>query len=207
MVSKRQTFAPDAAIIERLSGAAPLLLIDAVSCIRGGRLLFEGLSLCLLPGEAAVVTGPNGAGKSSLLRVAAGLLPVAAGSVERGAAALADERAALDEHLTLEQALGFWARIDGTEARIGLEAMGLAALAHAPVHMLSAGQRKRAALARVITSGASLWLLDEPTNGLDDEGQDRLRLAMERHRANGGAILAATHQPLGLDDAQQVVLA
>lgn len=207
MVNERQTFAPDAAEIDRPACAAPLLLIDAISCIRGGRLLFEGLSLCLLPGEAAVVTGPNGAGKSSLLRVAAGLLPVVAGSVERGAAALADERVALDEHLTLEQALGFWARIDGTEARVGLEAMGLAALAHAPVHILSAGQRKRAALARIVNSGARLWLLDEPANGLDNDGQDRLWLAMERHRANGGAILAATHQPLGLDDAQKLVLA
>ena len=184
-----------------------LLALRAVACVRGGRLLFEGLDLDLPPGRAAVVTGPNGSGKSSLLRLAAGLLPAAAGQVERNAlAALADERLALDERLNLRRALGFWAGLDGAMAEAGLRAMGLERIADVPVRMLSTGQRKRAALARVVASRAPLWLLDEPANGLDSDGRDRLEAAMAAHRSNGGAILAATHQPLGLADAETVNL-
>ena len=185
-----------------------LLRLGGVACIRGGRLLFESLDLRLAPGEAALVTGPNGAGKSSLIRLAAGLLRAAAGTVERGGAmALADEALALDPRLTLGQALGFWARLDGRDAAPAMAALGLERLAAVPVRMLSTGQRKRAALARVVASGAPLWLLDEPANGLDTEGQERLEAAMAAHRAAGGAILAASHQPLGLGDAQGLALA
>lgn len=184
-----------------------LLALDAVACLRGGRLLFEGLSLALGAGEAAVVTGANGVGKSSLLRIAAGLLAPSAGQVARGgAAALADERAALDERLPLGRALAFWARLDGGRAEAGMAAFGLMELAHVPVRILSTGQRKRAALARVAASGAPLWLLDEPANGLDAEGQERLAVAVAEHRRAGGAVLAASHQPLGLDGAATVVL-
>ena len=103
-----------------------LLRLDEVACVRGGRLLFEGLGLVLDAGGAALVTGPNGAGKSSLIRIAAGLLPAAAGVVERGgAAALADESLALDPRLTVAKALGFWARLDGRDAAGGIDAMGL----------------------------------------------------------------------------------
>jgi heme exporter protein A len=179
-----------------------LLALDGVDCRRGGRLLFEGLSLMLGAGEAALVSGPNGAGKSSLIRLAAGLLRPAAGTVERADAALADEHLALDERQKLGDALGFWAE----DCAPGMAAMGLAHLAQVPVHMLSAGQRKRAALARVVASGAPLWLLDEPGNGLDADGLARLDAAMAAHRAAGGAILAATHQPLGLDGARRVML-
>jgi len=169
--------------------------------------LFENLSLALGPGEAGVVTGANGAGKSSLLRVAAGLLRPITGNVERRArAALADEGLALDERMSLRDALAFWARIDGGQAEAGMEPMGLIPLARVPVRMLSAGQKKRAVLARAIASEAPLWLLDEPTNGLDSEGQERLASAMARHRARGGAILAASHVPLGLDAAVDVAL-
>jgi heme exporter protein A len=154
-----------------------------------------------------VITGPNGAGKSSLLRVAAGLLRASAGEVKRGGqATLADEAAALDERLTLGQALGFWARLDGVRAEAGMEPMGIAHLADVPVRMLSTGQRKRATLARAIASGAPLWLLDEPANGLDAEGQERLAAAMAAHRARGGAVLAATHQPIGLDGPASLAL-
>lgn len=187
--------------------ASPLLRLEQAACLRGGRLLFEGLDLTLAPGEAALATGPNGAGKSSLIRLAAGLLTAAAGQVERGgAAALADEGLALDLRLTLVRALAFWAELDRASPQAGMEAMGLLPLAHVPVRMLSTGQRKRAALARVISSGAPLWLLDEPANGLDAEGQERLEAAMAAHRAGGGAILAASHQPLALPDAQTVRL-
>ncbi|PWG02666.1 heme ABC exporter ATP-binding protein CcmA [Sphingosinicella humi] len=180
--------------------------MEKVACRRGGRLLFEALDLELEPGAAAIVTGPNGVGKSSLLRIAAGLLNPASGTVERTQAALADERAALDERLTLSGALSFWTRLDGSAATPGLAAMGIAHLAPVPVRMLSTGQRKRAVLARVVASGAPLWLLDEPANGLDSDGMKRLVGAMAAHRARGGAVLAASHQPLALEEAQRVAL-
>jgi heme exporter protein A len=185
-----------------------LLELRELACARGGRLLFEGLSLSLAPGDAAIVTGPNGVGKSSLIRLAAGLLRPAAGSVERGGAiALADESLALDDKLRLGQALAFWARLDGGSAEAGMDEMGLANLAQVPVRMLSAGQRKRAMLARVASSGAPLWLLDEPANGLDSEGCERLAALIAGHRVRGGALLAASHVPLGIDDARALVLA
>ncbi len=184
-----------------------LLALEGVALIRGGRLLFEGVSLALGPGGAAVIRGPNGIGKSSLMRVAAGLLRVSAGAVRRhGRIALADEGAALDPKLTVAQALGFWARLDGARAEDGMIAMGLDRLADVPVRMLSTGQRKRATLARVIASGAPAWLLDEPANGLDGDGLERLAAAMAAHRARGGAVLAATHQPIGLTQAHELAL-
>ena len=187
--------------------AAPRLTFAGAALIRGGRRLFEGFDLQLAAGEAAIVTGPNGIGKSSLIRLAAGLLPPSAGRVERhGAAALADEAAALDPRLTLARALGFWARLDGVDAGVGMAAMGLVPLAVVPVRMLSTGQRKRASLARVVASGAPLWLLDEPANGLDAEGQARLEAAAAGHLSGGGAILAASHQPLALFGAREVRL-
>ena len=180
--------------------SAALLELRDVSLARGGRLLFERLSLRLGAGEAALVTGPNGAGKSSLLRVAAGLLEASAGTIERAEAGFADEGLALDLRQPLGRALAFW------DAEGGMAAMGLERLADVPVRMLSTGQRKRAALARVVASGTPLWLLDEPGNGLDAEGLERLAAVMAAHRASGGAILAASHQPLGLDDAKAVKL-
>lgn len=187
--------------------SAALLSLENVALVRGGRLLFEGIDLNLGPGGAAVIRGPNGIGKSSLIRVAAGLLRASAGAVRRGTAvALAEDAAALDPRLTLRQTLDFWARLDGTRAEDGMEPMGLLRLAGVPVRMLSTGQRKRATLARVVASGAPLWLLDEPANGLDGEGLERLTAAMAKRRANGGAVLAATHQPIGLDGANELVL-
>ena len=184
-----------------------LLEFEDVALIRGGRLLFEGVNLTLGPGGAAVISGPNGVGKSSLMRVAAGLLRATAGEARRRAAcALADEAAALDERLTLGRALDFWARLDGASARAGMEPMGISHLADVPVRMLSTGQRKRATLARAIACPAPLWLLDEPANGLDAEGQERHAAAMSAHRSGGGAVLAATHQPIGLDGAASLAL-
>jgi len=179
-----------------------LLALDGVACVRGGRLLFEGLSLRLGLGEAALVRGPNGEGKSSLLRLAAGLLRPAAGRVERADAALADEHLALDERQRLGDALAFWVE----EVAAGIEAMGLEPLTHIPVRMLSTGQRKRAALARVAASGAPLWLLDEPANGLDDASVGTLETLIAGHRAAGGMVLIATHLPIDVPGAQPIIL-
>ena len=177
-----------------------LLRFDQVSCWRGGRILFRDLDLALGRGEALIVAGPNGVGKSSLIRVAAGLLVPIAGQVARNAPmALADEAAALDERLPLGRALAFWARLDGHEPDCAMEAMGLSHLDRVPVRMLSTGQRKRATIARVIASGAPLWLLDEPANGLDSASAGLLADTIARHCREGGAVLAASHQPLGID--------
>ena len=176
-----------------------------VACLRGDRLLFEDMSFALEPGGAALVTGPNGSGKSSLLRLAAGLLRPATGRVERSAAiAWLGEQAALDPQQTLTHALAYWAGIDGTEPRATKDAMaalGIADLAHVPVRMLSTGQRRRAGLARVLLSGAPIWLLDEPGNGLDTATMGLLDAIIAGHRAQGGIVMVASHQPLGLIDA------
>ena len=167
-----------------------LLTLDRVALDRGGRLLFDQLDLAIEPGDGVRLVGPNGAGKSSLIRLASGLLRQSAGRVERSALALADDQLALDRELPLGKALAFW------NAQSGMEAMGLAALGDVPVRMLSTGQAKRAALARVAASGAPLWLLDEPLNCLDQDGLDRLDALIEAHREKGGGVLVASHRPL-----------
>jgi heme exporter protein A len=169
------------------------LAFEHVACLRGERLLFEDISFALAPGEAALLTGPNGAGK-----------------VDReGGIAFAGEAAALDARLPLGKALLFWAKLDGVgpaEVEAALAMMGIANLAQVPVRMLSTGQRKRAALARVIAGTAAIWLLDEPGNGLDTAALDRLGTAMAAHRARGGIVMAATHQPLALPGAVEIPL-
>ncbi len=180
-----------------------MLAFDTVACIRGGRVLFEGLSFTLGQGDAALVTGPNGVGKSSLIRLAAGLLSPAAGRIAGDAPrALLTDQASLDEELPLARALAFWARLDGDAAKVAraLEALALTDLANIPVRLLSTGQRRRAAIARVLASGAPLWLLDEPANGLDTAALRLLETAIAAHRASGGAVLVATHTPITLPD-------
>ena len=169
-----------------------LLRFDDVTLKRGGRLLFERLSFALAPGEVLQVTGPNGSGKSSLLRLAAGLLTAESGSVSRSPLALADDHPALDRELSLKRALDFWTSNSVT----AMESFGLARLAEIPVRFLSSGQLKRGTLARVAASTAPLWLLDEPLNALDRDGAERLSRMIVNHTSGGGAVLAASHQPL-----------
>lgn len=169
-----------------------LLRFERVVLMRGGRLLFEELSFALGSGEALQVRGPNGSGKSSLIRLAAGLLRPERGDIERSRLALADDNVALDRELPLARAVRFW----GGNMDAAIEAVGLAHLTKVPVRLLSSGQLKRAALAQVAGSGAPLWLLDEPLNTLDSDGAARLNELISRHRASGGAVVAASHQPL-----------
>lgn len=185
-----------------------ILRLDRVACARGGRVLFTDLDLVLDRGDAALVTGPNGAGKSSLLHLCAGLLRPSEGTVEAAPAAFLADQAALDGERTLAQALGFWAALDGAAARVAdaLAAVDLVALADVPVRLLSTGQRRRAGLARIVASGAALWLLDEPANGLDTASVARLETLVAAHRANGGAVLVATHLAVALPGARTITL-
>ena len=169
-----------------------LLRFEDVALRRGGRLLFEGLSISLNAGEALHVAGANGSGKTSLIRLAAGLLRAERGRVGRSAVALADDKLALDRELPLARALNLW----GDAPQKSLEALGIAQLAAVPVRLLSSGQQKKATLARVAATGAPLWLLDEPLNALDADGAARLAALVEGHVGSGGAVVAASHQPL-----------
>src|SRR5829696_215873 len=159
----------------------PHLRFEDVTCRRGGRLLFEGVSLALGAGEALHLTGPNGSGKSSLIRLAAGLLRAENGRVECSELALADDSLALDRELPLRRALEFW----GGNVDDAMGALDLARLAQVPVRLLSSGQAKRATLARAAASGAPLWLIDEPLNGLDADGANRLSQLIAEHRTAG----------------------
>ena len=188
---------------------APLLIADKLTCIRGTRPLFANLSLQLMPGEAWLVTGPNGAGKSSLLRMLAGLLRPVAGHIERPVplAWLGHDNALKADQPVAAQ-LAWWAKLDGSRRSVAeaLALFDLTALAQMPVRILSSGQRRRTALARLWLSDAPLWLLDEPSVGLDDANVARLADVMAQHIAEGGAIMAATHVPLGLQNAQNLRL-
>jgi len=187
------------------------LAFDRVACTRGGRLLFENVSFALDGGDALVFSGPNGVGKSSLIRIAAGLLTPSAGTVTGGVArAYLAEAHALDPERTLADALLFWARIDGAgraEVAAALAEIGLAQIANVPVRLLSTGQRRRAALAPLIAGGAPVWLLDEPASGLDVASVARLGDIIAAHRARGGALVVASHQPILLPGAQEIMLA
>ncbi|WP_428332211.1 heme ABC exporter ATP-binding protein CcmA [Novosphingobium sp.] len=181
------------------------LIAEDIACRRGDRLLLRGLGFDLKTGCALHLAGPNGIGKSSLLRILAGLMRAYAGVVTAtGTIALSDERLSLDAHRPLGAALDFWRRIDGLAA---LPAdFGLEGLADVPVRYLSTGQRKRAALACVAASGAAIWLLDEPLNGLDTHWADVAQSAIAAHCARGGIAVIASHQALDVPRLQRLSL-
>lgn len=198
--------------------AAPLQARD-LACWRAERLVFAGLSFQVGPGEAIVLTGANGAGKSSLLRVLAGLLPPAEGELLwEGADALADPQAharrlrylghqdALKPSLTVAENLAFFARLHGGDVGTALATLNLSALSELPARLLSSGQKRRLALARLVLAPAPLWLLDEPTVGLDAASVTALGPLFAEHRARGGMVIAATHLPLPLSDARELCL-
>jgi heme exporter protein A len=180
-----------------------------LACRRGERLLFRGLSFSLGEGEALQVVGPNGSGKSSLIRILAGLLRPAAGTVESNRqAALLDERLPLDGHLPLGRAFAFWDRIDsGGYGPGNLKLMGLEPLIDVPVRFLSTGQRKRAAILQSNTRHAGLWLLDEPLNGLDKQAAEDFQHQVANYLAHGGIAVVASHQPFEVPGLTRLVLA
>jgi heme exporter protein A len=177
------------------------LAAENLACRRGDRLLFRKLSFRLEAGAACHVTGANGAGKTTLLRALAGLTTPYAGSVTRGGGALGllDERTGLDPDLPLGKALGFWAQIDGNGPIMfegNFDRLGLLNLLEVPVRFLSTGQKKRAALARLMIQGPMVWLLDEPLSGLDTASQALVSELVREHCGYRGIALIASHQPL-----------
>jgi len=192
---------------------------EELACWRGERAVFAGLSFRLARGGALLLTGPNGAGKSSLLRLVAGLIPAAEGRLLwHGEDALADRVAharrlrylshadALKPSLTARENLDFYARLWGGAVQPALAALGLAELADLPARVLSSGQKRRLALARLALAPAPLWLLDEPTVGLDAASVERLGTLLAAHRAQGGMVMSATHLPLPLPHAAELRL-
>jgi heme exporter protein A len=188
------------------------LLGRGVKCVRSGREVFSELDFTAASGEALAVTGPNGSGKTSLLRIVAGLLTLAAGSIglEDGGQELTvaeqahylGHRDAMKPALSVVENLTFWRDFLGGEASNAAEslvAVGLGHAAHSPAAYLSAGQRRRLSIARLLAVRRPIWLLDEPTSALDTAGQDLFTTLMRDHLARGGLIIAATHAPLGVE--------
>lgn len=190
-----------------------------LACRRGGREVFAGVNFSVAAGEALTISGRNGAGKSSLLRLVCGLLRIAHGRlmIEGGDDELTiGEQAhylghldALKPSLSVAENLRFWAGYlgdgDGDLAE-PLAAVGLDQLADLPAAYLSAGQKRRLSIARLIAVKRPIWLLDEPTSALDVAAQERLTVLMQSHLAEGGLILAATHGALGLAHAAELRL-
>jgi len=194
------------------------LRAEGLAAFRGERLVFSGIDFVVETGGALVLTGPNGSGKSTLLRLLAGLVRAAAGRVLwRGEDALSDvvahaARVAYVGHLdavklglTAAENLRFWG--GRAEVERALAALELTALRDLPARMLSAGQKRRLALARLALSAAPVWLLDEPTLGVDAASVERFGALLAAHRAAGGLVIAATHLPLPLPDAAQLAMA
>lgn len=198
---------------------------EDLDCVRGERRVFAGLRFALDPGDALILSGANGSGKSSLLKLMAGLLRPARGSIAWDGRSVADDPEAHRQRLnylghldavkpllTVAENLGFWLALKGAGGDIGaamaraLDAFSIAHLADAPVRFLSAGQRRRLSLARVVALPAELWLLDEPATSLDGAAVGMLERAVAGHRELGGIAVVATHTPLSLAGARGLEL-
>jgi heme exporter protein A len=192
---------------------------DNLACSRGGREVFANLSFSLSAGEALLVTGRNGAGKSSLLRMIAGLVRYSAGRLDLDGgepeATIGEQshylghQDAVKPALSVRENLNFWAEFLGsgpTATEPALEAVDLAPLAELPAAYLSAGQRRRLSIARLVAVKRAIWLLDEPTSALDAPSQGRLAELMRAHLGGGGMIVAAAHGPIGLERARELKL-
>ena len=196
-----------------------MLQAAGLAAFRGERLVFSEVDFAVRAGGMLLLTGPNGSGKSTLLRLLAGLLRPAAGmltwaganvfadlSAHVGRVAYVGHQDAVKPGLTAAENLRFAARLSGGIVQDALDAVGLEELGDLPARMLSAGQRRRLALARFVLSRAPLWLLDEPTLGLDAASVDRFGVMLDAHRAGGGMAVAATHLPLPVGEAAELVL-
>jgi len=185
-----------------ISSTSILLRASALTCERDGRRLFENLDLTISAGDVVELRGPNGSGKTTLLRCLAGLTADYEGSVERRLpAAYCGHRGGLKGELTPLENLRWYGALEGRRAdtrslRDALDAMGLEGYAMTPCQQLSAGQQRRAALARLRLTRARLWLLDEPLTSLDEAGCTLVRELLDRHRCDGGGAICATHAPL-----------
>lgn len=195
---------------------------ENLSCIRGERLVLEGINFALEDRGAIILTGPNGAGKSTLLRLMAGLMHPSQGHLLWDGINVSDDAAehnsrisyvghadAVKPALSVSENVDFWAEMSGSNGHTSGEAMkalGIAYLADLSARYLSAGQRRRVNLCRMLTSGAALWLLDEPTTALDSETSVSLGELIALHRNNGGMVVISTHTDLGISDAVSLSL-
>lgn len=183
--------------------AAPLLRVEALCCERDGRELFGGLSFALDPGACLELRGPNGSGKSTLLRAVAGLFPDYAGTIAAAESLYLGHRAGISTRLTAAENLRWYAALGPPAGAVAdaLERVGMGGYEDVVCQHMSAGQQRRVGLARLLVRPMPLWLLDEPLTALDAAGGQLMRALVEQHTGDGGAVLCATHQALGLDTA------
>lgn len=195
------------------------LIAENLGAERGGEIVVSGVSFSLGDGEGIIVTGPNGSGKSTLLRVIAGLLPAANGDVRLEGEGLEPDvgeaahylghKNAMKAALSVRENLSFWQDFSGEphmDINDALEMVGLEATANLPFDYLSTGQRRRISICKLLINYRPIWLLDEPTAGLDAESEAGFADLMRAHLEDGGIVVAATHQPLGLEGCAELRL-